>query len=75
MGCAISIYLYLYVQLMGKRMVCGGLRFTGTVCPVPDIGNIYHYEMDNILATVSIFDHIPRMFMCTDFLFEKNGLE
>ena len=33
--------LYVYVQLMGKEMACGGLPVPGTDCPVPNVGNIY----------------------------------
>ena len=56
--------------LMGEGMACGGLPFLGTGCPILDVDNlcllcIHFYVWD----AVSIFNHIPRMFLSIDFAF------
>ena len=51
-------------------MAYGGLPFPGTGCPVRDVVIIYLIWMSNVWATVSIFVHVPRVFMSTDYLIE-----
>ena len=51
-------------------MAYGGLPFPGTGCPVLDVVIIYLMWMSYVWATVSIFVHLPRMFVY-DFLIEN----
>ena len=56
--------------LMGEGMVCGGLPFPGTGCPIPDADNLCLLCIDfYVWDAVSIFNHIPRMFLSTKFAF------
>ena len=48
---------------MGEGMVCGGLSFPGTGCPIPDVDNLCLLCFDfYVWDAVSIFNHLPRMF-------------
>ena len=51
-------------------MASGGLPFPGTGCPIPDVGYNY-FDMINMWDIVSALNHLPRMFLSTDYLFEK----
>ena len=56
--------------LMGEGMACGGLPFPGTGCPTPDVDNLCLLCIDfYVWDAVSIFNHLPRMFLSTDFAF------
>ena len=56
--------------LMGEGMACGGLPFPGTGCPILDVDNLGLLWIDfNVWDAVSIFKHLPRMFLSTDFAF------
>ena len=51
-------------------MACGGLPFPGTGCPIPDVDNLCLLCIDFYLwDAVSIFNHLPRMFLSTEFAF------
>ena len=51
-------------------MACGGLPFPGTGCPIPDVDYLCLLCIDfNVWDAVSIFNHLPRMFLSTDFAF------
>ena len=55
---------------MGEGMACGGLPFLGTGCPILDVDNLCLLCIDFYVSdAVSIFNHIPRMFLSTDFAF------
>ena len=55
--------------LMGEGMACGGLPFPGTGCPIPDVDNLCLCIDFYVWDAVSIFNHLPRMFLSTDFAF------
>ena len=56
--------------LMGEGMACGGLPFPGTGCPIPDVDYLCLLCIDfYVWDAVSIFNHLPRMFLSTDFAF------
>ena len=56
--------------LMGEGMACGGLPFPDTGCPIPDVDYLCLLCIDfYVLDAVSIFNHLPRMFLSTDFAF------
>ena len=51
-------------------MACGGLSFPGNGCPIPDVENLCLLCIDFCVSdTVSILNHLPRMFLSTDFAF------
>ena len=51
-------------------MACGGLPFTGTGCAILDVDNICLLCIEfYVWDAVSIFNHLPRMFLSTDFAF------
>ena len=51
-------------------MACGGLPFPGTGCPIPDIDYLCLLCIDfYVWDAVSIFNHLPRMFLSTGFAF------
>ena len=51
-------------------MACGGLPFPGTGCPIPDVNNLCLLCIDfYVWDAVSIFNHLPRMFLSTDCAF------
>ena len=53
---------------MGEGVACGGLPFPGTGCPIPDVDYLCLLFIDfYIWDAVSIFNHLPRMFLSTDF--------
>ena len=55
---------------MGEGMACGGLPLPGTGCPFPDVDYLCLLCMDfYVWDAVSIFNHLPRMFLSTDFAF------
>ena len=55
---------------MGEGMACGGLPFPGTGCPIPDVDYLCLLCIDfYVWDAVSIFNHLPRMFLSTDFAF------
>ena len=55
---------------MGEGMACGGLPFPGTGCPKPDVDYLCLLCIDfYVWDAVSIFNHLPRMFLSTDFAF------
>ena len=55
---------------MGEGMASDGLPFPGTGCPIPDVGNLCLLCIDfYVWDAVSIFNHLPRMFLSTDFAF------
>ena len=57
--------------LMKEGMACGGLPFLGTGCPIPDVDNLCLLCIDfYVWDSVSIFNHLPRMFLSTDFAFQ-----
>ena len=57
--------------LMGEGMACGGLPFPGTGCPIPDVDNLCLLCIEfYVWDAVPIFNHLPRMFFCTDFAFQ-----
>ena len=56
--------------LMGEGIACGGLPFPGTGCPIPDVDNLCLSCIDfYVWDAVYIFNHLPRMFLSTDFAF------
>ena len=56
--------------LMGEGVACGGLPFPGTGCPIPDVDNLCLSCIDfYVWDAVYIFNHLPRMFLSTDFAF------
>ena len=56
--------------LMGEGMARGGLPFSGTGCPIPDVDNLCLLCIDfYVWDAVSIFNHLPMMFLSTDFAF------
>ena len=56
--------------LMGEGMACGGLPFPCNGCPVLDIDNLCLLCIDlYVWDAVSIFNHLLRMFLSTDFAF------
>ena len=67
MGCVIC---NIDVLLMGKGIAYGGLPFPGIGCPPLNVAYMYlvwYNDWDNI----SIFVHLPRMFLFSDYRFEK----
>ena len=55
---------------MGEGMACGGLPFPGTGCPIPDVDNLCLLCIDfYVWDAVSIFNHLPRLFLSKDFAF------
>ena len=64
-------HLFNLYWLMGKGMAYGGLPFTGTGCPVPDVVNIYFIR--NIWATYFYTEYMGYLLKLspTYFLFEK----
>ena len=55
---------------MGEGMACGGLPFPGTGCPIPDVDYLCLLCIDfYVWDAVSTFNHLPRMFLSTDFAF------
>ena len=55
---------------MGEGMACGGLPFPGTGCPIPDVDYLCLLCIDFcVWDAVSTFNHLPRMFLSTDFAF------
>ena len=53
---------------MGEGMACVGLPFPGTGCPTPDVDNLCFLCIDfYVWDAVSIFNHLPRIFLSTDF--------
>ena len=56
--------------LMGEGVACGGLPFSGTGCPIPHVDTIFAcYVLIYVWDAVSILNHLPRMFLSTDFAF------
>ena len=56
--------------LMGEGMAYGGVPSPGTGCPIPDVDNLCLLCIDfYVWDAVSIFDHLPWMFLSTDFAF------
>ena len=68
MGCATCS---ICIDWWGKTMAYDDLPFSDTVCPVPDVNNVYLIWRFNVWATVFTIVHLPRMFPPTDFLFRK----
>ena len=80
-----SVYIYVYIYciwileigrnlylclLIGERMACGGLPFPKTGCPILDVDNLCLLCIEfYVWDAVSIFNHLPRMFLSTDFVF------
>ena len=55
---------------MEEGMACGGLPFLGTGCPIPDVDILCLLCIDfYVWDAVSIFNHLPRMFLFSDFAF------
>ena len=55
---------------MGEGMACGGLPFPDTGCPIPDVDYLCLLYIDfYVWDAVSTFNHLPRMFLSTDFAF------
>ena len=55
---------------MGEGMAFGGLPFPGTGCPIPDVDYLCLLCIDlYVWDAVSTFNHLPRMFLSTDFAF------
>ena len=56
--------------LMGEGVACCGLPFPGTGCPIPDVDDLCLLCIDFFVwDAVSIDNHLPRMFLSTDFAF------
>ena len=56
--------------LMGEGMACGGLPFPRTGCPIRDVDYLCFLCIDfYVWDAVSNFNHLPRMFLSTDFAF------
>ena len=69
-GSLISDVTCNYVSADGEGMVCGGLPFLGTGRPIPDVDNLCLLCIDfYVQDAVSIFNHLPRMFLSRDFAF------
>ena len=49
-------------------MPCGGLPFPGTGCPIPDNLGLLCIDF-YVWDAVFIFNHLPWMFLSTDFAF------
>ena len=59
----ICVYRHIY-------QACGGLPFPGTGCPIPDVDYLCLLCIDfYVWDAVSTFNHLPRMFLSTDFAF------
>ena len=55
---------------MEEGMAWGGLPFPCTGCPIPDVDNLCLLGIDfYVWDANSIFTHLPRMFLSTDFVF------
>ena len=55
---------------MGEGVAYGGLPFPGTRCPMPHVDNLCLLCIDfYVWDAVPIFNHLPRMFLSTDFAF------
>ena len=66
----IYINTYIYIYRMEEGMACGGLPFLCTGCPIPDVDNLCLLCIDfYVWDAVSIFNHLPRMFLSMDFAF------
>ena len=66
-GSLISDVTCNYVSADGGR---GGLPFPGTGCPIPDVDYLCLLWIDfYVWNAVSTFNHLPRMFLSTDFAF------
>ena len=51
-------------------MACGGLPFPDTGCPILDVDKLCLLCIEfYVWDAVSIFNHLPRMFLSTDFAF------
>ena len=58
------------VKWLFEWMACGGLPFPGTGCPIPDVDYLCLLCIDfYVWDAVSTFNHLPRMFLSTDFAF------
>ena len=69
-GSLISDVHVIMCLLMGEGMACGGLPFPGTGCPIPDVDYLCLLCIDfYVWDAVSTFNHLPRMFLSTDFAF------
>ena len=56
--------------LKGEGMACGGLPFLGTGWIIPDVDNLWLLCIDFYFwDAASIFNHLPMMFLSTDFAF------
>ena len=66
-GSLISDVTCNYVSADGGR---DGLPFPGTGCPIPDVDYLCLLCIDfYVWDAVSIFNHLPRMFLSADFAF------
>ena len=69
-GSLISDVTCNYVSADGEGMACGGLPFPGTGCPIQDVDYLCLLCIDYyVWDAVSTFNHLPRMFLSTDFAF------
>ena len=58
------------VSAEGEGMACGGLPFLGNGCPIPDVDYLCLLCIDfYVWDAVSNFNHLPGMFLSTDFAF------
>ena len=51
------------------------LHFPSTGYPVSDVSNIYFVQIINVCYIVSALVGLPRLFLSTDFIFEKKQNE
>ena len=60
--------------LMGERMACGGLPFSGTGCPIPDVDNLCLLCIDLCLGCCFYFQPPPWDVFVHWLCFSNNGL-
>ena len=54
---------------MGEGMACGGLPISDTGCTIPDVVSLCLLCIDLCLGYGIYFNHLPRMFLSTDYAF------
>ena len=63
-------FVLLWSIILLWDIICGGLPFPGTGCPIPDVDYLCLLCIDfYVWDAVSTFNHLPRMFLSTDFAF------
>ena len=58
-----------FISMVGEGVACGGLPFSGTGCPIPDVDKLCLLCIDLCLGCCFYFNHLSRMFLSTGFAF------